>query len=180
MIQKVVLAVMLVSTLSFADAKEDVYKLYKNKDYAKACKEAVKYQDKYKNDNAYFSLLGFSCLKADNIYRLDTAIKKLVSDKKARANALYFATIKYQKKMLYNAIVDGLDISNINLPKTKYILSTVFDKYVKKEYTKKDGIYYFKDKPYTYELSVIDRKTVPKLLLVSKKGSKILKKRRFW
>jgi hypothetical protein len=163
------------------EVKDTIYKHYKDKNYTKACKEAVKHYRSYKKtDTDFFSLMGFSCLYADNIYRLDIAIKKLVSDKKARANALYFVTIKYQKKMLYNALVDGLDISSINLPKTNYILSTIFDKYVKKDYAQKGNTYIFTDKKLTYELSVIDRKTVPKLLLVTKKGKKVIKKRRYW
>ena len=74
--------------------------------------------------------------------------------------------ILFQKKMLYLALVDGFDISNIRTPKVNYILSNVFDEFVKGNF-KKDGdkfIFNIDDKK--TELLIRDEENIKKMVIL--------------
>ena len=124
---------------------QKLYKLYKAKAYKEACNYGLRNFSKYKGNSDYIMLYAFACLNADYIDRLavpSTALRKTATERK---NAAYFSTILLQKKLLYTALIDGTDIFGIRLPVTTYPLSIVFDKYSKKEYTLRQGVYYFTD-----------------------------------
>ena len=102
---------------------------------------------------------------------------KKASDRK---NSVYFLTILYQKKLLLNSILDKADISFVKLPKTNYILSDIFIKYVKKDFTKRKNVYLFKDDEdpkITYKLSVQKMDGENKLFLKTFKGKILIKTR---
>lgn len=95
-----------------------------------------------KNQNiSIANIYANACLKMDKINELIIPMVMLYSTKDGRENSALYSTILFQKKMLYLALVDGFDISYIVTPKVNYILSTVFDKFVAKDYVKSDDIY---------------------------------------
>lgn len=148
--------ILLFTTVMNAANKEDIVKLYKNKDYRKACLKAGDLYQQYKDDEDFLSMYANACLEEDMINRTILPIVKLYKTPESRENAAYFATILYQKKLLYHALVDDVDISYINLPKTKYILSIIFNKFVSGDYNYKNGAYWFTDdsnSELTYSLS---------------------------
>ena len=117
------------------------------------------------------------------INRTILPIVKLYKSAKSRENAAYFATILYQKKLLYHALVDDVDISYINLPKTKYILSIIFNKFVSGEYDYKNGAYWFIDddnSELSYKLSTEVHQKVKKIFLRTYKNGTINKVRTYW
>lgn len=167
----------------FAADKNYIVNLYKKGRYARACVEFGKIYTKYKADENFLNLFAYSCLKSDHINRMVLPIIKLNGSPSARANAAYFTTILYQKKLLYNALIDGVDISYVKLPKTDYILSEIFCKYVKKDYVKKNGNYLFKDdkdNSLTHEMSVEKEDNIQKIYIKSYKDGKIIKTRSYW
>ena len=66
-----------------------------------------------------------------------------------------------------DAILDGADISYIRLPKSDYILSFIFDKFVKKEYVEELGVFIFEEpnSDTRYELSAIAGSNFAKMIL---------------
>jgi len=65
--------------------------------------------------------------------------------KSSRENASYFGTILLQKQLLKQAILDNKPLGDLRLPKTNFVLSKIFNLFVKKKYILKDGIYRLED-----------------------------------
>ncbi|MFK5881863.1 MAG: hypothetical protein QM482_06580 [Sulfurospirillum sp.] len=169
--------------ISFAYTLNDIKKLYINKKYAKVCSLSGSMYVAFKNDENFLNMFADSCLKSDMVNRMVLPIIKLYKTKQARENAAYFTTILYQKKMLYYALCNNIDISYINLPKTNYILSKIFDKFVKGEYDLKNGSYWFSDDKniaIKYRLSLEERNNIKKMYLRTYKNNKIIKIRVYW
>ena len=129
-----------------ADIKKDLYHLYQDKQYEKACKQGLKVFQKYRKDEEFVSLYAFSCLYADHIDRLAVPISVLKYSEEARSNSAYFAVILMQKKLLYHALVDNYKINTLKLPSTDHVLSIVFDLYSKTDSSRKRSHYTFQDK----------------------------------
>jgi len=183
MTKKICLIFILIMTNLYAINKDDIVNLYKNKEYRKACLKAGDLYQKYKDDEDFLSIYAHSCLEEDMINRTILPIVKLYKTQESRENAAYFATILYQKKLLYHALVDDIDISYVNLPKTKYILSIIFNKFINGDYKYKNGAYWFtneKNNELTYSLSAEVHQKVKKLFLRTYKNGELNKVRTYW
>ena len=183
MIKKMTLFFILLATFSYAIDKNDILNLYDRKEYRKICLKAGDLYQKYKSDEEFLNIYAHSCLEVDMINRTILPIVKLYKTAESRENAAYFATILYQKKLLYHALVDDVDISYINLPKTKYILSIIFNKFVSGDYNYKNGAYWFKDDEnsnISYKLSTEMHQKVKKIFLRTYENRKIIKIRTYW
>lgn len=170
--------------LQSASLKE-LWQKYDEKKYDEVCSNSVSSKEyyRYNYDENFINMFAYSCLQTDMINRLAVPITQLRKTKESRANALYFATVLYQKKLLHHALVDGLDTFPTGLPTTKYILSKIYDKFTKKEYNKKDNKYIFKDEgtPYTYELYTrYDSDGFTKLVLKTFENGTVIKTRLYW
>jgi len=128
-----------------ADIKTDLYHLYQDKFYEKACKVGLKQFQKYRKDEEFVSLYAFSCLKADQIDRLAVPISILKHSEEARSNAAYFSVILMQKKLLFHSLVDNYKLIELSLPKTDHVLSKVYDLYSKVDYQRKRSHYSYID-----------------------------------
>ena len=183
MIKKIIILFLILIDISFAKNLDDIKNLYSNGKYYKACSLSGGLYTAYKDDEVFLNLYADSCLKADMINRLMLPIIKLYKTKSARENAAYFSTILYEKKMLYHALCDGVDISYINLPKTNYILSKIFDKFIRGKYDFKNGSYWFSDDTnidLKYKLSIEKNYNTKKMYLRTYKNNKIIKTRVYW
>ncbi|HIP44649.1 MAG TPA: hypothetical protein EYG93_04855 [Sulfurospirillum arcachonense] len=183
MINKIGLVFIILTTFINATDKNDILKFYKEKNYRKTCLKAGDLYQKYKSDEEFLNIYAHSCLEVDMINRTILPIVKLYKSAEARENAAYFATILYQKKLLYHALVDDVDISYINLPKTKYILSIIFNKFVSGDYDYRNSAYWFNDddnNEITYKLSIELHQKVKKIFLRTYKNGKITKVRTYW
>ncbi len=129
-------------------------------------------------------LYGLSCLNADHIDRLAVPMISLRYDSKAqRVNASYFATILLQKKLLIHALIDHVDLSNLSLPKTDYLLSKVFELYSQKAYTKHGYKYHLhpnEDKETTYVLYLLGDPKKGKLVIEERHHNRLIKTHRYW
>lgn len=108
------------------------------------------------------------------IDRLAVPVTGLRKTKEARANASYFSAILLQKKLLYHAVVDGVDISGLKLPTTDFVLSRVFDLYSNKQYLEKEGTYTLNDDETTYKMFVIDDDKFKKLIIQQLKNGNVV------
>ncbi len=158
MAKKTLLAVLfLFSILKAREPLKEIISSYKNEQYWKTCSKCSLFINRYENNGDFLNFCAFSCLKADNLDKIYPFAKRLKNSPSDRKNALFFMTILYQKELLLNSILDKIDISFVKLPKTNYILSDIFTKYVNKNYIKKDNAYIFRDdeNPFiTYKLTV--------------------------
>jgi hypothetical protein len=80
-------------------------------------------------------LVGISCAKVDRINILGMLQRSLVSTESSRENASYFATLILQKRLIYQFMIDDVDISHLTLPSSRHLLSRVFEHLSSKEYT---------------------------------------------
>jgi len=176
------LLVLSIASLGASDL-DRLYRLYSQKQYAKACQLGLRIFNQNKKNSKFLMLYGFSCLNADFIDRLAVPMTGLRRTKTERANASYFATIILQKKLLYHAVLDGVDISDLKLPKTDYILSRVFDMFTKNDYKKADGRYLFKSKEnpdLSYVLYIEYGRGAPKMIIEERLDGQIIKTHRYW
>lgn len=179
---KIFIALLLALSL-YADTKKELLHLFQNKQYEEACNLGFKNFSDNSKDEEYVSLYSFACLNIDYIDRLSVAITTLKYSKEARANASYFSTILLQKKLLYHAMLDGYDISSLNLPKTDYVLSKVFDLYTKKTNGEKREYYILEDEENAalkYKLYVLKDGKIDKVVIEEFYNSVSTQKHIYW
>ncbi len=136
--KKLIVCLTFVHIALFAYTHEDVMRDYKAKKYKDVClKSAVFYKNAEKNENI-LSIIGDACAKVDYINPLGYIVRGLISTPEFRENGSYFATLILQKKLIYQFMNDGINLKNLRLPRSKHILSVVFENLVKGNY-EKDG-----------------------------------------
>jgi len=86
----------------------------------------VLYYGGYTDEN-FVSLVGVSCAKVDRINLLGMLQRSLVSSKSSRENASYFSTLILQKRLIYQFMIDDLDVAKLTLPASTHLLSRVFE-----------------------------------------------------
>lgn len=178
-----ILLTMLLAMSLYADAKQNMLGLFQNKKYEEACNAGFNSFENYRNDEEYVSLYAFACLSADYIDRLAVPIATLKYSRESRANSAYFSIILMQKKLLYHSLVDGYDISALNLPTTDYVLSKVFDLYAKLSKEDAKAFYLFEDKNdkrLTYKLYLEKSEKLNKMIIEEYYNAVSIKQHIYW
>lgn len=107
---------------------------FKDKKFKKVCKEGMKvYYSGYRDEN-FVSLVGVSCAKVDSINVLGMLQRSLVLTPSSRENASYFSTLILQKRLIYQFMIDDLNITDLKLPASNHLLSRVFEQLSAKNY----------------------------------------------
>ena len=179
---KIVLILFLSLSL-YADIKQNMFNLYQNKKYEDVCNIGFNNFKNYRQDEEYISLYAFACLKSDYIDRLSIPTAMLKFSREARSNSAYFSVILMQKKLLYHALIDNYDISSLKLPTTDYVLSKVFDLYVKLNIKEQRTFYLFEDendKKLTYKLYVVKDDRLSKIVIEEYYDSVTIKRHVYW
>lgn len=169
--------------LLLATELDKIKEYYNQNNYEKACLKSGEIYNNFSDNEEFLSMYAHSCLEADMINRLVLPIIKLYNTPEGRENASYFATILYEKKLLYHALIDDVDISYVTLPKTEYILSKIFQKFVNGNYNFSDGAYWFMDEldsSISYKLSAEEHQKVKKMFIRTYKDGQIIKVRTYW
>lgn len=151
-----------------ADVKDKMFNLYQNEKYEKVCNLGSINLANNTKDDEFISLYAFSCLKSGYIDRLAMPISLLKYTKESRSNAAYFSIILMQKKLLYHSLIDGYDLSKLELPSTNHILSKVFDLYSKLGKHQKRLVYIFEDdenQKVSYRLYLVDEDKLSKMVV---------------
>jgi len=169
--KRIIYILLMTTAFLFSSSLSTLYKLYEKQEYDKACDYALKNFSKKRNKNSekYITLYGLSCLETDKIDRIATPMLRLKETKDARANAAYFSTILLQKKLLFQALVDKVSLNDLHLPHTNFIVSKIFNSFVHKEYSLKEGVYTFKDKSkkeMKYQLYIEEDKKSEKFMII--------------
>lgn len=107
---------------------------FKAKKYNKVCEKGSKlYYGGYTDEN-FVSLVGISCAKVDRINILGMLQRSLVNTPSSRENSSYFSSLILQKRLIYQFMIDDLDISHLKLPTSTHVLSRVFEQLSSKQY----------------------------------------------
>ncbi|MDD2266460.1 hypothetical protein [Sulfuricurvum sp.] len=125
-----ILVLLLFSNYLYADVNQKLFELYQKGMYTEACNYGYSFFARNEHNEPFVSLVGFACLKADQIDRLSPVMSQLTQTPDARSNSAYFALIVMQKKLLMRALYDNQPIQNLKFPTSTYLLSKVFDLYV--------------------------------------------------
>ncbi|MDX9813297.1 MAG: hypothetical protein WC144_06505 [Sulfurimonas sp.] len=179
---KKIIFILILIFSNLSATKTQLFNLYKNGEYQKSCELGFSNFSKYANDEEFITIYALGCVEADFIDRLAVPITSLKYTKEARANSSYFATILFQKKLLYQALKDGYDISHISLPTTEYVLSVVFDLY--KELEDKNASEFLledkKDSSIKYRLYMKKDARIDKMVIEKIKDDKVIQKHIYW
>lgn len=178
-----IILIILLSMSLYGNVKQKMYSFYQNTQYEEACNLGHNSFFKHTKDEEYISLYAFSCLKSDYIDRLSAPIALLKFSKDARANSAYFSIILMQKKILYHALIDGYDLDDLNLPTTNYILSKVFNFYLKLGKHHAKSSYLFtdeKDNKLSYKLYLDHNTGITKMVILEIYDSVILRQHIYW
>lgn len=138
--KKIFLLTVMASFLISSNLSE-IYKLYENQEYEKGCDYGARYYTKNINNENYLTFYGLSCLETNSLNRLAQPMVKLGGTKELRETASYFATILLQKQLMRQFLLDGKELGNLKLPKTDFVLSRIFNLFVRKEYSLKGDTY---------------------------------------
>jgi len=168
---------LLIAIKLFAITKEDIYNLYKHEDYKNTCIRGVWILDKYKKDDDYMSIVSLSCVKMDMINTAIRISKYMNHTPIGRENASYIVSLFLIKKLLLQLVWDGIDISNLSLPKSDHILSIVFENIAHNNYSKVANQYIVKENNYRYVLS---KKGSNKISIKTYKDDVFIKEHLYW
>jgi len=177
------LIITLTLSLSLADDKARLFKLYNNGNYQAVCEKGFHLFQRNRHDGAFISLYAYGCLNNDSIDRLATPIVMLKLNEDDRKNAAYFSAILMKKKLLYHALLDGYDLTGISLPASSYILSLVFDLYVQQSPLEIEGTYSLtdnKDSSIRYSLYLDKHEKVAQMIIEKYKNNILVKRHTYW
>ncbi|MBE0494877.1 MAG: hypothetical protein IBX45_00560 [Campylobacterales bacterium] len=167
----------------FALSLETIRTWYAEGAYEKVCShETTALYETYTDNEEFVNMYGHACVEIDMISRTVNPINKLIRSPETRANAAYFATVLYQKKLLYHAFVDKVDISYVRLPRTPHILSVIFDKYVTNDFVKEGNVFIFKEsEQLSHHLHVrLTGDDIYKLIVQTYSDGKLIRTRAYW
>ncbi|MBN2895565.1 MAG: hypothetical protein JXK05_06710 [Campylobacterales bacterium] len=94
--------------------------------YEEACIIGKQIVGANERDEKVLSLIGMACMKADYIDALSVIQSRLYATSEARSNATLFAALLLQKRLIYEFIYDGVDLSVFSLPVSDHPLSVAF------------------------------------------------------
>lgn len=121
-------------SMSYGYSKTEILRDYQNKHYQKVCGLWAELIVADEKDENIFTAVGDACAKEDAISSLCNVIRHLVSTKEHRESASYFATLVLQKKLIYQFMLDGINLQDLRLPKTDHVLSRVFEELARGNY----------------------------------------------
>lgn len=126
-----ILLMYLSTTALQADITKKLYNLYQSGAYEESCAIGRNFFTKMQHDENFVSIYAFSCLKSDQIDRLNGPIMALSQTQESRANSSYFAMLVMQKKLLMQALYDNKEFNALNFPSSSHLLSKIFRFYCK-------------------------------------------------
>jgi hypothetical protein len=143
----ILLAILITYSFSF-DFKNEFLK----KNYKEVCEEGMSRYFKGNRDEKFLSLVGVACVNSDSFNPLGYLVKDLKKTKEGRNNALYFANMIFQKKLLYAYMMDNIDITYYKTAQTSNILSLVIHAISSNEFSKVEDNILIKNNAYLYKV----------------------------
>jgi len=117
-----------------AKSVDDLIVDFQRKNFSSVCNEGSIKIDRGNKDEDFMGVVGTACAEIDSVNKLATIQNELKSTRAGRNNGSYFATLILQKKLLYQFMVDDVDLGYLRVPDTNHILSIVFKYIVLKKF----------------------------------------------
>ncbi len=127
MIRIFIITLLVLVSASQAEIAEKLVSQYKAGKYRSVCNKGMSAYYSGKRDEHLLALTGMACAKIDSINILGSLQRHLVNSPAMRNSATYFSTLLLQKRLIYQFMLDDINITNLQLPKNEHILSTVFE-----------------------------------------------------
>ncbi|QKF63133.1 hypothetical protein CMCT_0997 [Campylobacter mucosalis] len=154
----------------------DIEASFNAKDYKAVCSIEAQSIVANTSNEGIINMYGIACLKTHMINALALPAAKLRYTPQARQNSAYFADILLKKKLLLHALIDNVDISYVRLAKSDYILSMIFDRYVKGDFNVVNDSLIFEEQNSDtfYEIEIFAENLPPKITLKTYKDNQII------
>lgn len=123
----------------YAYSYSDVLRDYEAKNFEKVCNEGNAFILKNDRNEQILVAVGDACSRVDAINPLGNIIKNLRTTKEYRESGSYFATLVLQKKLIYEFMLDNINLKELKLPRTNHVLSKVFEQLSKGNYETVDN-----------------------------------------
>jgi len=131
-------SVVVLSVSLYAYSYTELLRDYEAKQYEKVCSQGSVFLIKNDKNENILTAIGDACAKIDAINPLGNVVKNLISTPENRESGSYFATLVLQKKLIYQFMLDGINLKELRLPRTEHVLSRVFEELAKGNYALKD------------------------------------------
>ena len=118
----------------YAYSYNDLLKDYEAKNYEKVCSDGSVFLIRNDKNEQILTAIGDACARVDAINPLGNVSKNLISTKEYRESGSYFATLVLQKKLIYQFMLDNINLKELKLPRTNHVLSRVFEQLSKGNY----------------------------------------------
>ena len=107
---------------------------FQERNFLYVCQQGMKKFNQKRNDEDFLGMVGVACAEIDYINPLGILQKAIKRTQAGRNNASYFGTLILQKKLIYQFMLDGIELGYLRLPDTNHILSVIFKNLVLKKY----------------------------------------------
>jgi hypothetical protein len=165
--KKILIAILSFGLFSLeAKSIEDLVKAFQQQEFKTVCQDGMRKYESGNRDEDFLGMVGVACAEIDYINPLAILQKSLRSTKAGRNNASYFATLILQKKLLYQFMLDDIDLGYLRVPDTGHILSIVFKNLVLKKYK------LISESP--KEIEILDGNRVIKLSIANTSPKKVI------
>ena len=176
---KILLLILFFSTLLFGITKNEIYKLYNNKEFKTTCEKGTWILRQNRDDDTFLSVVGLSCINADMINTAIRISKYMGRTKMGRNNASFISSIFLTKKLLIQFIYDKIDLSNLSLPKAEHYLSDIFENISKNNYKVEGNQIITEIDNFRYSIEPFGKST-NKILIKIYQNNKLLSKHIYW
>jgi len=127
--------VLLVSSLLSADNLSSFVQAYKAKDMSRACALGRELYRANMRDEKILIASGHACAEDDYIDFIGVLQQRLGQTPSSRRATVYFSTLLLKKRLISEYMHEDADLSSYTLPLTDHILSRVFEKIKKADFT---------------------------------------------
>lgn len=135
---RVILGLWMMSVMAFAYSHSELLREYEAKKYEQVCTKGFNFLISNEKNENIITAIGDACAKVDAINPLGHVVKNLVTTAENRESGSYFATLILQKKLIYQFMLDGINLKELRLPRTEHVLSRVFEELAKGNYKLQD------------------------------------------
>ncbi len=135
---KIIIGLLSLCAMMHAYTYTELLRDYETKNFEKVCSQGSIFLIKNDKNENILTAIGDACAKVDAINPLGNVVKNLITTPENRESGSYFATLVLQKKLIYQFMLDGINLKELRLPRTEHLLSRVFEELAKGNYTAAD------------------------------------------
>ena len=132
---KIVLLLSFLFLTAHADKESQLLEHFKAQKYSLVCQRGMNMFYGGHKEEFFTTMVATACAHSDNINPLGLLQARLISSQSARENSTEFVTILLQKRLLYQYMLDDIDLDEYSFAYSSHILSLIFSHLKAKEFT---------------------------------------------